>query len=129
MHLCYEVDTPVVLPEVLYPARHHEESSHDVAALSLLKSSAKLPKLYGDARRFRSVLTQLVKNALKFTRFSGKIAVRACYEEGKLVCNVQDSGKGIAPEGFPTLFSRFGKLQRTAEMNNEGIGLGLTLAK
>ena len=27
------------------------------------------------------------------------------------------------------LFSRFGKLHRTAELNNEGIGLGLTIVK
>ena len=30
---------------------------------------------------------------------------------------------------MPLLFSRFGKLHRTAELNNEGIGLGLTIVK
>ncbi len=40
-----------------------------------------------------------------------------------------DTGTGIAQEDFPKLFSRFGKLHRTAEMNNEGIGMGLTIVK
>ena len=42
---------------------------------------------------------------------------------------VEDTGKGILAEDFPKLFTRFGKLQRTAEMNHEGIGLGLTIVK
>ena len=42
---------------------------------------------------------------------------------------VEDTGTGIAHEHIPKLFNRFGKLHRTAEMNNEGIGLGLTIVK
>ena len=42
---------------------------------------------------------------------------------------VEDTGKGIAKEDLNKLFTRFGKLQRTAEMNHEGIGLGLNIAK
>ena len=43
--------------------------------------------------------------------------------------DVFDSGKGIATEEFSQLFKRFGKLHRTAELNSEGIGLGLTIVK
>ena len=43
--------------------------------------------------------------------------------------HVEDTGKGIAEEDLPKLFTRFGKLQRTAAMNNGGIGLGLNIAK
>lgn len=42
---------------------------------------------------------------------------------------MKDTGVGIDPEDLPNLFTRFGKLTRTAEMNNEGIGLGLTIIK
>ena len=42
---------------------------------------------------------------------------------------VIDDGVGIAAEDIDRLFSRFGKLHRTAELNNEGIGLGLTIVK
>ena len=40
---------------------------------------------------------------------------------------IKDSGTGIAAEDFPKLFTRFGKLQRTAALNSTGIGLGLTI--
>lgn len=46
-----------------------------------------------------------------------------------LTVEVLDSGVGIAPEDFPKLFTRFGKLHRTAKMNSEGIGLGLKIVK
>ena len=42
---------------------------------------------------------------------------------------MQDTGVGIAAEDMEKLFNRFGKLQRTAKMNCEGIGLGLTIVK
>ena len=72
----------------------------------------------------------LVKNALKFTP-SGSIKIKANYdaENDDLIVYVKDTGAGIAQEDFPKLFSRFGKLHRTAEMNHEGIGLGLTIVK
>ena len=42
---------------------------------------------------------------------------------------MHDTGVGIAPEDMKKLFNRFGKLQRTAKMNSEGIVLGLTIVK
>ena len=46
-----------------------------------------------------------------------------------LVVDVIDTGAGIAAEDITSLFSRFGKLHRTADMNSEGIGLGLMIVK
>ena len=43
--------------------------------------------------------------------------------------HVVDTGKGIREEDMCKLFSLFGKLQRTASMNSEGIGMGLMICK
>ncbi len=43
--------------------------------------------------------------------------------------SVSDTGKGISPGEMPKLFSLFGKLVRTAEINDEGIGMGLMIVK
>ena len=77
------------------------------------------------------MLVNLIKNSLKFTTRQGKITVKLSYDEEceRLVVHVRDTGSGIAEEDFPKLFSRFGKLQRTAELNSEGIGLGLTIVR
>ena len=40
-----------------------------------------------------------------------------------------DNGKGIRAEDMNLLFKQFGKLRRTAEMNSEGIGMGLMICK
>ena len=42
---------------------------------------------------------------------------------------IADSGKGIEASEIPTLCEKFGKLLRTAEMNSEGVGLGLMISK
>ena len=42
---------------------------------------------------------------------------------------MRDSGVGIVPEDHRKLFTEFGKLDRHAEMNHEGVGLGLTIVK
>lgn len=71
-----------------------------------------------------------MRNALKFTP-RGAISVLASYSARAKLFSVEviDSGKGIAQEDFNKLFTRFGKLHRTAAMNSEGIGLGLTIVK
>jgi len=45
------------------------------------------------------------------------------------VVHIKDTGAGIAKEDIPKLFTRFGKLHRTAELNSAGIGLGLLIVK
>lgn len=71
----------------------------------------------------------LVRNALKFTE-QGFIYLEVLYSswpENLLTIEVKDTGVGIAPEEMPKLFTRFGKLLRTASINHEGIGLGLNI--
>ena len=52
------------------------------------------------------------------------------YEQNmSLQMMVSDTGMGFKPEDLSILFTRFGKLSRTAEQNSEGIGLGLTIVK
>ena len=86
--------------------------------------------LLGDERRLKQVLINLLQNAYKFTS-TGSITIKACYKEidRTLVIHVKDTGAGIATKDLPKLFTRFGKLHRTADMNHNGIGLGLSIVK
>ena len=87
-------------------------------------------QLKGDELRLKQVLINLVKNALKFTR-RGYIHILAGFDEQLALFKIQvrDSGCGIAKEEIPKLCNKFGKLFRTAELNHEGIGLGLMISK
>ena len=40
-----------------------------------------------------------------------------------------DNGKGIADQDMAKLFKMFGKLRRTAELNSEGLGMGLMICQ
>ena len=61
----------------------------------------------------------------------GTVEIKASFDriESKLCVQVTDTGIGISREDIPKLFTYFGKLSRTAKMNHEGIGLGLTIVK
>ena len=67
---------------------------------------------------------------MKFT-FRGHIDLRVNYDSANklLTGQVRDTGTGIDKDDIPKLFSRFGKLHRTADNNHDGIGLGLTIVK
>ena len=49
--------------------------------------------------------------------------------EQMLKVHIVDNGNGIREEDIVRLFSMFGKLRRTAEMNHEGIGMGLMICQ
>lgn len=86
--------------------------------------------LHGDNIRLKQVLINLVKNALKFTR-NGLVRIFSTFDEevGLLKTEVIDNGTGIRKEDMDKLFLQFGKLKRTAEMNSEGIGMGLMICQ
>ena len=71
-----------------------------------------------------------MRNAIKFTSL-GQVVIHTYYDfqSHQLFVSVTDTGAGIAESDLPVLFSKFGKLQRTASMNDTGIGLGLTIVK
>ena len=93
-----------------------------------MHDNCELPLLVGDERRFKQVLVNLIKNALKFT-FKGRIDLRVNYDPVKnlLIGQVRDTGAGINKDDLPKLFSKFGKIHRAAESNHDGIGLGLAI--
>ena len=46
-----------------------------------------------------------------------------------LKVHVIDNGKGIDEQEISKLFNMFGKLRRTADMNSDGIGMGLMICQ
>ncbi len=69
-------------------------------------------------------LTNLLDNALKYTRGPVRVAVRP--ENGSVVVDVQDAGPGIPPAEVPHVFDRF---YRGVRRDVDGSGLGLSIAK
>jgi signal transduction histidine kinase len=75
-----------------------------------------------DKARISQVISNLLSNALKFTR-EGVISITSEKKDSQIVVSIKDTGTGIHPEIMPRLFSKF------ATKSQSGIGLGLFISK
>jgi len=81
-----------------------------------------------DKEKVYAVLTNLVKNAVKFTK-TGTIEFGYQKEGKTLVFFVKDTGIGIQPEMQEFIFERFRQGSDLLTRNYEGAGLGLSISK
>ena len=89
-----------------------------------------LPKLWGEARRVKQILINLLSNSVKFTRPGGEISVQVLVEKsGNLAITVFDTGIGIAAEDMEQIMTPFGQAHTGLNRKYEGTGLGLPLSK
>jgi PAS domain S-box-containing protein len=89
--------------------------------------SESLPHVYADGGRIVQVLSNLVRNAIKFTPKDGRITISAAPGDGSVVIAVADTGPGIAAANRARVFDRY--WQSSAGARTRGSGLGLSIAK
>ncbi len=79
----------------------------------------------GDRELLKTVLVQLLDNAVKFTgpRATARIQVGSCLLAGERAWFVADNGVGFAPEGAPRIFGTFRRLHSAVEFPGSGVGL------
>lgn len=82
-----------------------------------------------DATRMRQVLHNLISNAVKFTEQGGATVSIARPSPGRLRCEVQDSGPGIAPEFQDRVFAPYDRGEAQTARSHTGTGLGLPIAR
>ena len=88
--------------------------------------------VYGDDVRIRQILTNILSNAIKFTKQgSVKLRIMPVIREAKkyTVFSVSDTGIGIKNEDFSRLFSQFERFDPRENREIIGSGLGLAIAK
>ncbi|MDR0380653.1 MAG: response regulator [Oscillospiraceae bacterium] len=87
--------------------------------------------LFGDEVRIRQVVTNILNNAIKYTR-EGQVLLdvrRLPGEDGRdtLSIRVEDTGIGIQPENIPKLFDAFEQFDNIKNRSIIGTGLGLSI--
>jgi two-component system sensor histidine kinase GlrK len=82
-----------------------------------------------DPEKLRSILDNLLGNAVKFTPGGGTIAVWAGASGGDAIIDVVDTGPGVPPEERESIFDSFFRGQAKASGRVEGTGLGLAIAR
>jgi len=85
--------------------------------------------LSGSERELRSVFSNLVTNAIRYTPPGGDIAVVWQMRNGAPEFTIRDSGIGIAPEHVPRLTERFYRVDTGRSRESGGTGLGLAIVK
>ncbi|HEV7366690.1 MAG TPA: hybrid sensor histidine kinase/response regulator [Gemmatimonadales bacterium] len=89
-----------------------------------------LPEIDVDPRRIEQVLSNLLRNAVKFTPPGGRVVLSALPENdepyGDVRFAVSDNGPGIPPEDLSHIFDWF---WGSRERGRSGTGLGLAIAK
>lgn len=85
--------------------------------------------VYADVDMLRSIIQNLLINAIKFTRLKGNIVFSSA-EKGNLIeVSVEDSGTGIESRAIPGLFSFDRLFSNSGTADERGTGLGLPLCK
>ncbi len=92
----------------------------------LIELPSSLTAVRGDAEKIEQVLSNLVSNAVKFTK-RGEVRIRAANGGGSLSISVEDTGAGIPLSELPYIFDRFYQGERGRRA--KGSGIGLTIAK
>lgn len=77
----------------------------------------------------RTVVGNLIDNAIKYTEASTSINVKASVKNLKLTVSVEDFGRGIEKNELKKIFHRFYRVDKSRNSKIEGTGLGLSIVK
>jgi len=106
--------------------------AHELAAQSKglrLAIDAQAATVEADPEKLRSILDNLIGNAVKFTPPGGSVSVLARASGEEALIEVIDSGPGVPPEERDSIFDSFFRGRARAGARVEGSGLGLAIAR
>ncbi len=82
-----------------------------------------------DANHVKTILRNLINNAIKFTEPDGKIILSAEKRGSRLMINVKDNGRGMTAEEAAKLFSTQTHFTKPGTKGEKGTGIGLLLCR
>ena len=88
-----------------------------------------MPRINVPAEDLRTLLVNLVGNAIKYNRDGGTVGVHASRLDGKVRIDVADTGLGIQVQNLPHIFDEFFREKKKETRDIEGNGLGLAIVK
>jgi PAS domain S-box-containing protein len=130
------------LEKEVFSLRECVEGTIDLFSANAAKKGLKLlceiasdapSQVRGDVNRLRQILSNLLKNAVKFTEH-GKVALSltaSSIDQAAIELHfaVRDTGIGIPPAEMQRLFHSFGQLDASTSRKYGGIGLGLVTSQ
>jgi signal transduction histidine kinase len=84
-------------------------------------------RVVGDARLVRTLITNLVDNAMRYNRPGGRVEVLATARAGRALLRVTNTGPLISDDETDRLLQPFQRLEDQRNNNRDGLGLGLSI--
>ena len=88
-----------------------------------------LSRLKVDPEQIKTVMRNLLDNAIKYTPDKGEISISALEREKDIYIEIADNGMGISAEHLPRIFERFYRVNKDRSRKLGGTGLGLAIVK
>ncbi len=111
----------VLVDQILFTAQTEAKTKHQV----LVNEVSPDIELETDRQLLLSALANLTQNALKYSKPTGKIALRSGDSGGNVIIEVEDECGGIAPHNIENIFKPFA----SGGFDQSGLGLGLTIVQ
>jgi signal transduction histidine kinase len=123
------VDIAAVTAEVTETARLRHHLSDDTVTLSIATPGAAALFVDGDADELRTAISNLLDNAVKYSRDTVHVSVEVAAPSPETVwVRVKDQGVGIPRAQLKRIFHRFHRLP-TRGLKVKGTGLGLYIVR
>jgi signal transduction histidine kinase len=93
------------------------------------EKTGNLPMVEGDRQAIDQVISNLISNAIKYSREGGHVLMKCAAHDDDVVVSVVDTGLGISAEDQERLFERFYRGSDPVKIRIPGTGLGLYVSK
>jgi len=120
------VDMPEVVKSVTDEFKSLAESKHITLKYNRPRENF---EMFIDVEKIVGVISNLISNALKFTKEGGTVAVDLEDKGKHMIVSVKDTGIGIAQANLPKLFDKYSQFGQPTGHKEKGTGLGLSIAK
>lgn len=87
-------------------------------------------EVMADPEQIRRVINNIISNSLKYNdKENGVINIRIKDQKDYIHFEIEDNGRGVAPEDLPYIFERFYRTDASRNSKSGGSGIGLSIVK
>lgn len=120
-----KITKPIELIEYAIKANRVQAEKFNIQ-IELEYPGEKMKKLFVDSEKIAWVLTNLLSNAIHYSKENGRVIIGARQDGNYIELYVRDFGKGIDPRYHQSIFERYFRVPGTKV---QGSGLGLSISK
>ena len=121
-----KITKPIELIEYAIKANQVQADKFNIQIEVEYPEEGKIGKCFVDSEKIAWVLTNLLSNAIRYSKENSRVIIGATQSENRIEIYVQDFGKGIDSRYHQSIFDRYFRVPGT---KIQGSGLGLSISK